>query len=679
MIFNISRRGFIAGLGIASSSLTLGFSAHAKEVNALIELNGYVSIDAENNVMLTLPKAEMGQGINTTFAMFLADEGDLDWSKILVQSSNDLSLTGGSGSTTGSWRSIRKAGATLRAQLINAAALFWQVPAEDITAKNSVLTYKDKTITYGELVSKAALLKLPKRLKPKKWDELNLVGKPTIAIDAQQKVSGKIQYTGDIKLDGMLYATIYQAPFSLGERIKTSFKKIDQIEGLAYNKKASQEGLVIIDGAIAMLAENYWQAQKRLDALQLHFIDDLSAIDTEKYSKQLTTILKEQSSLENVSIDQYFEIGNLTHASMETSTCTVSFIDDKWHIWAPTQNARDAVNTAQQNLIVDNSIELHTMPLGGSFGRRLVSDHVGQAISIAEKSAKPIQLIWSREQEIQHDFYRAMIYARMQISINEATLSEYKKGTAKLGDAITWLGSVASQDSQLTMELNPIYDFVDQSIRTGGFQSPIPNGYWRSVGVFPSAFFNESMMDVLANKIEMDPLELRLNLLRPEQESSKLLTLVASKANWGKSNYHQGIAIAETFTTNVAMVVDVSVEDNKLSIHKVVAAVSIGLVMNPSGAKAQVEGSIIYGLTAALYKGVDVENGVTKNSNFHDQKLLTLEQCPEIEVHFVEGGRNPKGLGEAPVPPVAPALMNAIYAATGKRITSLGLEDEFVL
>ena len=177
----------------------------------------------------------------------------------------------------------------------------------------------------------------------------------------------------------------------------------------------------------------------------------------------------------------------------------------------------------------------------------------------------------------------------------------------------------------------------------------------------------------------MDPLELRLNLLRPEQESSKLLTLVASKANWGKSNYHQGIAIAETFTTNVAMVVDVSVEDNKLSIHKVVAAVSIGLVMNPSGAKAQVEGSIIYGLTAALYKGVDVENGVTKNSNFHDQKLLTLEQCPEIEVHFVEGGRNPKGLGEAPVPPVAPALMNAIYAATGKRITSLGLEDEFVL
>ncbi|MCJ8312305.1 MAG: xanthine dehydrogenase family protein molybdopterin-binding subunit [Saccharospirillaceae bacterium] len=678
MIFNISRRGFIAGLGIASSSLTLGFSAHAKQIKTLIDLNGYVSIDVDNNVLLTLPKAEMGQGVNTTFAMFLADEGDLDWSKISVQSSNDLSLTGGSGSISGNWRSIRRAGAILRVQLIQAAAEFWQVSADEITAKNSILSYQDKSITYGQLVSKATLLKLPKRLKPKKWDELNLVGKPTITIDAQQKISGELKYTGDIQLDGMLYAAIYHAPFSLEERIKTTYKQLDQIEGLSYNNQISQKGLVIINGAIALLAEDYWQAQKRLDALELHFTDDLTVIDTHKYAKQLNTILKDQSTLENVSIDQYFEIGNLTHSSMETSTCTVGFIDEKWHVWAPTQNANDAMRFAQAGLIVDKPIQLHTMPLGGAFGRRLVNDHVGQAISIAEKSLKPIQLIWSREQEIKHDHYRAMIHARIQVSVDETALSAFKNGTTKLNKAITWLGSVASQDSQLIMGLNPIYRFEDQSIRSGSINTPILNGYWRSVGDFPSAFFNESTMDILADKIGMDPLEMRLALLLPSSKEAKLLTLVAQKANWGKSKYAQGIAVKKTFGTEVAMVVDVSVDNNKLTIHKVVAVVNIGLIMNPSGAKAQVEGSIVFGLTAALYKGVDVENGVTTNSNFHDQKLLTLKQCPEIEVYFVEGGRSPKGLGEAPVPPVAPALMNAIFAATGKRITSLGLEDEFI-
>ena len=238
MIVNISRRGFIAGLGIASSSFTLGFAApgfegqdfagqefvgQKKQVNTLMELNGYVSIDVDNNVMLTLPKAEMGQGIHTTFAMFLADEADLDWSKISVQSDNNLSNTSGSSSTNGSWRSIRRAGATLRGQLINAAASLWQVPAQEISTKNSILTYQDKSVTYGQLVEKAALLELPRRLKPKKWNELNLVGKSTAGIDAQQKISGKIQYTGDIQLEGMLYAAIYQAPLSLGDRIKTSY------------------------------------------------------------------------------------------------------------------------------------------------------------------------------------------------------------------------------------------------------------------------------------------------------------------------------------------------------------------------------------------------------------------------------------------------------------------------
>lgn len=710
-IENLSRRNFLKGSLLAGGGLILGFSlpmvdkALARQGDgsaATYPVDSWVKIDRDGVLNFVIPTSEMGQGSQTSLAMILADETGADYHaiKALNPTNNPLynnpmfglQLTGGSTAVRAWWEPLRTVGATLRLMLTEVASMTWSVPASECTTKDSYVrhTPSGNKLHFSKLVDSAAALAPPSKAEYRPRSEYQYIGKPVKRIDTLAKVTGEAVFGIDILLPNMLVATLRQSPIFGGE-VKT------------YNEAAALEvkgvkAVVPVDNGIAVVARNYWQAQKGLKALMVtfeggategqttasiekDFVDALAADDKARIVLEQGDTMAVMKQAGKTYHMQY-QAPYLAHSTMEPMNATAHVTDQFCEIWAPTQAQSPAVQSAMKLTgLQAEQIRLHTTYLGGGFGRRAEVDYISQAVLLSKAVGAPVKLIWSREEDIQHDFYRPAAASRFEIGVDEdgypiAWLNRVSNSSIMERYAPQWVGD--KPDATMTEGAAELpYYLSNQLVDVVQLHNGIPVGFWRSVGNSLNCFFVESVIDELAFHAGTDPYEYRRHLLKGSPRALKVLETVAAKANWTKSlgnNSGRGIALTHSFGSYVAQIAEVKMsEAGKLIIGKITCVVDCGLYINPSIVKRQMQSAIIYGLTAALQGKINFENGHVVESNFHDYPALKMAEIPEIEVHIIENEEKPGGYGEPGTPPVAPAVANAIFNATGKRHRRLPL------
>ena len=650
---NLTRREFLKMLGATGTSLLFGIYLSGCDQDSStpgilnsglsptplptgqLEPNIYLKIESGGKTTITAFRSEMGQGIRTAIAMIIAEELDADWESIIIEqapadSAYGDQVTGGSQSIAGSYSSLRIAGARVRQLLINAAATVWEVDPGNCTTTSGKVIHPDgvSTLSYGDLVGIASKLKLPERgeFSLKEENDFRIIGTDIHHWDAPEIVTGNAIYGFDVKIPGMLYAAVARCPYFSG-----SIKSFD--DSKAFDIKGVQS-VHVIDNWIAVVADNTWAAIKGRDALQIEW----EGINTELNSASIRASLSERapqlgSALEN-QLETFYEIPFQAHVTMEPMNCTAHVQGGTCEIWAPTQSPQDIQRAIQSALeIPPDAVTVHVTLMGGGFGRRLETDYAVEAAKLSQSIGKPVQIIWTRSDDIQHDFYHPMQYI-------------YAQGDS---DGIT---------QPLLRTVRSVYD--------------IPTGAWRSIDHHPEAFAQQSFIDEMALSQGIDPLEFRRGIYNGR--SLDVINLAASNADWGSSlpkGWGRGIAFFETWGTHVAMVAEVEITSNAIQVHKVTCAVDCGIPINPDNIAAQIEGGIAFGLTAALKGGVTVERGRVQESNFHDCPILQINEMPHVEVHIIPGESYPSGVGEAGVPPIAPAVANAVSNATGIRVRHL--------
>jgi isoquinoline 1-oxidoreductase beta subunit len=680
-------------------------------------MNIWLKIAPDNTVTAIIPHAEMGQGVHTALAMMLADEMDADWSKVkfleapadkeyanftllkgfvagnatfpkfleetidgvfltAVKTLN-FQITGGSASVrfTGQ-QAMRIAGAAAKSMLLQAAAETWDVPVEELKAQNSSISHaaSNRTATYGELAPAAAKVKTPKQPKLKSQEEFTIMGTSKPRFDIPAKVDGTAQFGMDVVLPGMKYATIKASPV-FGNKVKSVDTNIPQ----------STTGVLKIlnlGSAVAVVAEGYWQAKTALDALSVEFestennrlsqediIDSYKkAMDSDLEEGNLDTHFKNGDALAELSkaenlVEAEYQLPFLAHATMEPMNCTAWVHDGKCEIWCGSQNPLGVRAEVADLLDFDlENVTIYNQLLGGGFGRRAETDVMKQAALIAKEVDFPVKLIWSREEDTQHDLYR------------EATISRMKASLDKSGNPVAYSHQFIFKHHPPEAADIP-YDIPNQLIQYSSPPSHVPWGNWRSVDHSTHGFLTESFIDELAFAAKQDPLTFRMSLSKNNSRFQKVLDLVYEKSNWGAAlpaNWGRGVAIAQSFGSIVAEVAEVEVSaEGKVKVHRVVCAVDAGFAIHPDGFIAQMESGIIYGLAAAMTGEVTIENGAVAQSNFNDYPVTRMNEAPKIETHIINSGNPPGGAGEPSTPVIAPAVTNAIFNATGIRIRQL--------
>ncbi|MCH9696527.1 MAG: xanthine dehydrogenase family protein molybdopterin-binding subunit [Gammaproteobacteria bacterium] len=697
----INRRQFLMATAVLGSGLALRFNSEANaaqlfdpnaSADAFAVSDQWIHIGTDNLITIKIPSSEMGQGIHTGLALIVAEELDADWDTIRLQQAPLSSefknpifgsqITGGSTSTQAFWEPMRTIGASARAMLIQAAAHAWQVKPNQIKTNNGELIGPEsQQQRYGDFASAAARLPVPGKVTLKDKQAFRLIGKATKRIDSTTKIDGSAEFGIDVVRPDMLIAAVKHAPVFGSE--------IDD-----YNEKAAKsvrgvEAVVPMGDAIAVLARDYWTARKGLDVLQAEFKQQGAELgDSDAIYVRLRSELDDEGKYEfedNANtLDLEYQVPFLAHATMEPMNCTAHVQADRCDVWAPTQGQTTAGDVAEAITGLDrDQIYINTTYLGGGFGRRAESDFVAEAVTLSKAVNKPVKVIWSREEDIQHDFYRPACISRIQVQLNDtgkpiawhnqfAAPSIFKRIFARslpfwfpavhiFGDPVASEGASPPYLNDDSVEID--YVVVDTSV---------PVGFWRSVGHSYNAFFVESAIDEIAHKAKTDPYLYRRNLLQQHPRLLNVLELAAQHSNWGKTNHHQGIAVHASFNSFVAQVVELSVDANKnITLHRIVCAVDCGIAINPDAVVAQMQGGIVFGLSAALDAEITIKNGRVMQSNFHDYPVLRLNQCPLIDVVLVDSNETPSGVGEPGTPPIAPALCNAIFAATGERLRQL--------
>jgi isoquinoline 1-oxidoreductase beta subunit len=610
-----------------------------------LEPNIYLHIDNNGIVTITAFRSELGQGVRTAIAMIVAEELDVDWSAVRIeQAGADRAygdqVTGGSVSISKHYSILRLAGATARHMLVAAAAQTWEVEQEACLTEGGWVIHPDgdPRIAYGELVKTAATLPVPKRseVSVKDSKDFRLIGTRMGHWDAPQIVDGSAVYGIDVLVPNMLYATIARSPVFGGKLVSFDAAKAKAVAGV--------RDVIEIGDGLAVIADSTWAAIQGRRALE-----DTIAWD-EGQNAGLSSAGIRQALVERVSkpaepggsdvLEAAYDVPFLAHATMEPMNCLADVRHDRCEVWAPTQNPQDAKQRARTITgLPSDSIHVHVPLIGGGFGRRLAVDYVEQAVKISKAVGAPVKLMWTREDDIRHDLYHPLSYNYVRASLDDPGR------------------------------------FTVRSYKAQG----VPTGYWRSVTNIPDALAHECFLDEMAVALDKDPYQLRLELL-PER-SRAVLELAATKADWGTplpDGWGRGMAYHSTWdVTPVAQVAEVSVdEDGTVRVHRVVCVIDCGTVINPDTVEAQMEGGIVFGLTAVLRGAVTLENGRVQQSNFHDYALLRMDEMPKIEVHIVPSDRNPSGVGEMGVPPIIPATLNAIFAATGKRIRRLPVRPQ---
>jgi isoquinoline 1-oxidoreductase beta subunit len=581
----------------------------------------------------------MGQGIRTAIAMILAEELDADWSAVRIeQSPTDAAygnqVTGGSASVSDHYTALRRAGASARHMLITAAALRWDVEMDSCRTESGWVIHPDgdQRLAYGDLVAAAAELPLPRRSEVQLKDpqDFALIGTTRPLYDAARMVAGGALYGSDLQVPGMLYATVARCPVFGGRVASFDPSQARAVTGV--------RDIVQIDSGIAVVADNTWAAIQGRAALEVTWEEG-------RYAGRSSATIRQQLAERapqpgDAAADAVYDIPYLAHATMEPMTCLADVRADSCEVWAPSQNPQEAKRRVRSlTRLPAEAITVHVPLLGGGFGRRHGADFVEEAVQISQAIGAPIKLVWTRDDDIQHDLYHPLSYNYVSARLDES-----------------------GQPTRLPR------------VRSFPMQTGVPTGYWRSVENFTEAFARESFLDEVAAEEGLDPYELRRALV-PDRGRT-VVDLAATQAGWGNplpEGWGRGIAYWATFgVTHVAQVAEVSVTaEADIRVHRVVCAVDCGTVINPDTVAAQMEGGIVFGLTAALKAAITIENGRVQQSNFHDYPLLRIDEMPVVEVHIVPSQERPSGIGEMGVPPIAPAVANALFAATGQRIRQL--------
>jgi isoquinoline 1-oxidoreductase beta subunit len=661
--------------------------------------NAWVRVAPDETVTVVVSKSEMGQGISTGMATMVADELDVPLAHVRVEFAparpeyNDPVFgdmtTGGSTSTPDTWVPLRNAGATARAMLVAAAAKNWGVAPAECTTANGVVSHapSQRTATYGTLTVVAATLEVPKSVAVKTADRYTLIGKPHVRrLDIPSKVDGTCEYGIDVKLPGMVYASIERCPVFGG-----SVASFDATEA---KKVAGVLDVVRVPSGIAVVGKNTWAAFAGRKKLKITWNEGPSAslsseqlfktargmVDTAKVALHLGHV---EPGTTSKTISATYELPFLAHAPMEPQNATADVRADGCDVWAPTQVQTRALNAAIQITgLPAAKCNVHTTYLGGGFGRRLDADYVNDAVNVSKAIGKPVKVTWTREDDVQHDFYRAMsvnaLHATLTPEGRIASLSHTVVAPSVLRRWLPVAFKKGVDTSALDGAINQPYDIPNVLVRYADPEHAVPVGFMRAPAANANTFAMECFVDELAHAAGKDPVAFRLAMLRHQPRAAAVLEAVAKRANYGKAmpaGRAQGIALCFWGGSYAALVAEVSLAQGNVSVEHVAIAVDPGLVINPDIVVAQAEGAVIYGLAMARSAKITIERGRVVQNNFYDYTVLRNQEAPPIDVTIVPSKAKPTGIGELGTPPIAPAVANAIFKLGGKRIRSLPFSD----
>ena len=703
MAARVSRREFL--VTAAAGSFILGFrvgGVSAAPAGADFEPNAFIRIGRNNVVTILVNKAEMGQGVYTALPMLIAEELEVDLRRVKVQAAPvapayahprvGMQFTGGSQSIASEWDRFRKAGAAAREMLLAAAAQTWGVDRASLRAENGrVLGPGGRALTYGQLVDRARTLPVPSDPPLKDPAQFKIIGKPTRRLDSREKVTGSATFGMDAAVPGMLVAVVVRPPV-----FGASVKRIDDAAARAVR---GVKQVAPVPSGVAVVADSFWAAKKGRDALLVEWDEGPGAtVDTDaleaEYGRLARTpgapVLRRgdaDGALAGAAqrVNAQYDMPYLAHAPMEPLNCLVSLGPDRCEIWTGTQmQTVDQANAARAAGLKPEQVEIHTLFLGGGFGRRAVpgSDFIVEAVHVAKAAGAPVKTIWTREDDIHGGYYRPMWHSSISAGLDAA------------GKPVAWKHTIVGQS---IVENTPfagalIKDGIDRTSVEGAAdlpyevpnamldlhspRSPVPVLWWRSVGHTHTGFVVESFIDELAHAAGKDPYQYRRELLAGQARHLGVLDLAAQKAGWGTplpAGRARGLAVHASFGSWCAQVAEVSIQDRAITVHRVVCAVDCGRAINPETIRAQMEGGIVFGLSAALYGQITMKQGRVQQSNFHDYPVLRLHSMPVVEVHIVPSTAPPSGIGEPGTPLMAAVLGNALFALTGQRVRSLPL------
>ncbi len=707
----VGRREFLKKGAAGGAGLVIGLYLPGKyEALAAVPmkdptvLNAWVMIAPDDTTTLVIDKSEMGQGISTALTMILADELDLDWKKINTVFAPaapvyfnpvfGLQGTGGSTSVRASWEPLAKAGAAAREMLIAAAAKKWNVEPGACGTADSMVVHKasGRKLGYGALAEEAAKLPVPASPKVKDAKDYKYIGKPTKRVDSKEKVSGAAGFGIDVRRPKMLHAVVARCPVFGG--------KVKSFDATKARAVSGAKEVVQVSTGVAVVADNTWSAMEGRKALEIQWDEGANATNSSAAIRKLYQARLEQTGViarkdgdaetamggAAKKVEAVYEVPFLAHATMEPMNCTADVRADGCDIYAPTQFQTFVQMTGAKIAgLKPEQVRVHTTYLGGGFGRRAEQDFVIEAVELSKAAGAPVQVTWSREDDMQHDFYRPAVMVKLWAGLDgvgkpvawktrivgPSIMSRFFPGSVKNGLDDTATEGIA------TLKYD-VPNFLVEYLLT---EPGVPVGFWRSVGNSHNGYIAECFVEEMAKAAGKDPFEFRRGLLSKDSRQRGVLELAAEKAGWGKplpAGHYRGIAVVESFGSHVAEVAEISIDRKAkaLQVHRVVAAVDCGRHVNPETIRAQVEGGIIYGLTAALKGEISIANGRVEQGNFNDYDMVRMNEAPVVEVHIVESNDGPGGMGEPGTPPIAPAVCNAIFAATGKPVRRLPIQPD---
>ncbi|HEX7706680.1 MAG TPA: xanthine dehydrogenase family protein molybdopterin-binding subunit [Thermoanaerobaculia bacterium] len=713
-IVNLSRRDFLKTGTIAGGGLLLGIqiprlgaSETGVTSDKTFEPNAFVRIGSDDSVTLIINHSEMGQGVYTSLAMILAEELECDWKRVRVEASPvapaynntlfGIQMTGGSTSVKSEWDRLRNMGAAARTMLVTAAAADWSVAAEECHATNGVVIHSTsgRHATFGSLVEKAAAVEAPETVTLKDPAKFRLIGKATRRLDTPSKLDGSAVFGIDVRVPGMLVAVVARPPV-FGAKLKSvDSKKSKAIPGVRH--------VVEIGRGVAVVADGFWQAEKGRQALELVWDEGaLADLDSVKEGVMFAELADKPGLVaRNIgdsdaalagakqTLAADYEVPYLAHAPMEPLNCVADVRKDSCEVWVGTQSQTlDVMAAARAAGLAPAQVKLHTTLLGGAFGRRAVLDShfVVEAVEISKAVKAPVKVIWTREDDITGGFYRPRYLHRLRGGLDaEGKIAGWQQRIVSQSFIIGGpFASMLVKDGvdELAIEgaSDAVYAIADRRVEWHQAPNGVPTLWWRSVGHSANAFVVESFLDELAHAAGRDPLEVRRELLKDQPRHLRVLDRAAKEAGWGKplpEGRARGIAVHASFGSYVAQVAEVSVSKRgEVRVHRVVCAIDCGPIVNPDTIAAQMEGSVVFALSAALYGEITFEKGRVQQSNFHDYPVLRFDEMPLVETHIVQSSDSMGGVGEPAVPPVAPAVTNAIFALTGQRIRRLPIDPK---
>ncbi len=698
----LSRREFVAAGVAAGTGLVIGFYLpHGNSSQrGTFAPNAYLKIAPDGKITIVVARSEMGQGVRTSLPMILAEELEADWKQIAIEQAGASTLygdqtTGGSASVRTTWDPMRKAGAAAREMLISAAALEWGVARSACKAENSTVVHapSNRRLTYGQLASKAGAQPIPTDVPLKQAKDYQIVGKAVPRLDTPSKVDGTAIFGIDFRVPGMKYAVLARCPVIGGKVASFDDKECKKISGVSYVGKIS-------DSAVAVVADRVWGAMEGRRVLNVQWDEgpnkDLNSSpmfeSLKKSASNKAVTLYATGDTSKVSgrrIEGEYQLPLMAHAAMEPGNCTAHFRGSNCELWAPTQVPQDVRDSVAQAVGLDpDQVKVNVTLMGGGFGRRLEHDYGVEAALVSKAANVPVKVLWTREDDMRNSTYRPASYHKLSAVLDGQGLpvAFTHRIVAPSISGQKGLPTPNGVDPDLPDEAALIYSFPAAAVEYVMTETPVPLGWMRSVYALQAGFASESFIDELALAAKKDPLEYRLHLLSKDEDIKYfdtvwhtarmrgVLQLAAEKAGWGKplpAGHYQGVACFGCFSTYMAEVVEIIMENDQPHVHRVVAAMDCGQVVNPNILEQQIKGGVTYALTNALRAQITIEKGRVVQGNFDDYAPIRMSEAPLVETYSVPSTETPTGAGEPPVPPLAPALCNAIFAATRRRIRAL--------